>query len=129
MSFREKDEKFQQQILGALIQRQTINMNKEVGVMYMQAEWEDKINPSVTITRDEIKKETGRDKCRDVVLDEYSAALQKPGVVIERPNNDSLRVSLAPVRIAKNEFSSVSALKNKNETELEGDPELADPPY
>lgn len=129
MSFAEKDKQVQRQVIAALFDRQTINMNKEIGVMYMQAEWEDKINPSVSLTRDEIKKLTGRDKCRDVVLDEYSSAFQRPGVTVERPDKDTLKVSLAPVRVAENQFSSYSALAASNRTELAENPELADPPY
>jgi hypothetical protein len=129
MSFQAKDEALQRRIIESLSVRQTINMNAEVGKAYLQPEWEDKINPTVTVTRDEIKKLTGREKLRDVVLDEYAKALAKPGVDVQRVDDDTLRVSLAPMRVKSNEFPSLEDLNDKNKAALKDNPELGDPPY
>lgn len=71
MGFSAKDKDFQKKVTDALFQRHTINVNKEIGTAYFQPESEDRINPSVTISRDEIKVNTGRDKLRAVIIDEY----------------------------------------------------------
>lgn len=129
MGFQEKDEALQRQIIDSLVVRQTINMNHEVGRAYLQAEWEDKINPVVTVTRDEIKKMTGREKIRDVVMDDYAKALARPGVDVQRVGEHALRVSLTPIRVKENEFSSFADLSDKNNAELTENPELGEPPY
>ena len=129
MGFQDKDIALQQKIISLLIQRQTINLNKEVGTAYLQPEFEDKVNPSVTITRAEIKAYTRREKIRDVVLDDYEKTLKRPGIEVERLNPDVLRVSLVPVRKKANDFNSVADLGEKNAEELAEDQELGNSPY
>jgi hypothetical protein len=126
MSFEEKDKALQQEILALLLQRQTININKETGVAHLTPEHEDQINPSVTITSQEIKERTGRDKIRTVVIDEYQEALTMPGVVVERKDND-LKVIVLPPRKSSNDYKSLSELEKKNKAEIAQDPDLAEP--
>lgn len=125
MEFEKKDVSLQRAIVQALWERYTINLNKETGVAYFQAESEDKINPCVMITRDEIRNETGRQKVRDVVLDDYEEALRRPGIDVTRPDSDTIKICLTPVRARENEFSSLTTLRKKNANELDNDPELA----
>ena len=129
MGFQEKDKALQNQIIDSLLVRQTINMNHEIGRAYLQAEFEDKINPVLTVTRDEIKKMTGREKIRDVVMDDYAKALERPGVEVQCVDGHALRVSLTPIRVKENEFSSLTNLNKKNNAELTENPELGEPPY
>jgi hypothetical protein len=68
--------------------RHTINLNREVGTAYLQAEWEDKINPCVTVTRDAIRIATGRNKMRDKVIEQYEVALRRPGASGRRHAED-----------------------------------------
>lgn len=129
MGFQDRDKALQQQIISSLIERQTINMNKEVGVAYLQPEFEDKVNPSVTITRKEIKEITKRDKIRNVVVDDFEKALRRPGIEVERLDIDTLKVSLVPMRKSSNEFKSFTDLTKKNAVELAESPELGEPLY
>lgn len=130
MGYQEKDKQLQNQIIGALFERQLINMNKEIGVSYFQAENEDKINPSVVLTMQEIKDFTNRTVFRPApVWKEYADGLQRPGVVVEQLSEEAMRVSLVPIRAKSNEFGSVSAMKELNNAELKADPELGEPPY
>ena len=126
MSFQEKDKALQKEILDLLVQRLTINMNKEAGVAHLSPDHEDRVNPSVTVTSREIKERTGRDKIRDVVVDEYQKALTKAGVVVERNGND-LKVIVLPPRKSSNDYKSLSELSKKNSLEVAEDPDLAEP--
>ena len=130
----EKDVAFQKEIIDALVLRHTINLNREVGTAYLQAEWEDKINPCVTVTRDAIRTATGRDKMRDKVIEQYEVALRRPGFDVARLDEDTLKICVSPIRSPKNEFNSVTELRRKNEDEIEAakeadpDCDLAAPP-
>lgn len=129
-TFDEDDKKFQRKVIDALVLRHHINMNKDVGTAHFQAMHEDRINPCVTITRDDIARETGREKVRDVVLDDYANAMRNQSIeVTQDRKNKTLRVCIAPVRAPEIEFKSLDALCDKNETDLEKDPELAEDPY
>ncbi|MFM0385858.1 hypothetical protein [Paraburkholderia dipogonis] len=128
MDFEKKDADLQKAIISALVERHTINLNKETGIAYLQAEFEDKVNPCVTLTRDEIRKETGRQKVRDAVMDDYAKALRAPGIEVSRADDDTIQICMTPVRARKNEFGSLSELRTKNESDLEEQPELGDPP-
>lgn len=79
----------------------------------------------MTITRDEIKALTGREKLRDIVIDEYAKALAMPGIEVHRLDQGTLQVSIAPTRVKSNEFSTLQELKDKNSAALKADPELA----
>jgi hypothetical protein len=127
MNFKEKDSELQRNIINSLHLRWTINSNKEVGKMYLQPEFEDKINPSVTLTREQIKEITGREKLRDVVLDDYAEALSRPGIEVERMD-DKLRISVVPIRSKENEFA-IEDLMRKNAEELKADPQLGEFPF
>lgn len=129
MEFDKKDVTLQRAIIRALWERYTINLNKETGVAYFQAEFEDKINPCVTITRNEIRNETSRQKVRDAVLDDYEEALRRPGIDVTRPNSGTIKICLTPVRAPENEFGSLRELLKKNARELDDDPELGEWPY
>jgi hypothetical protein len=130
MGYQEKDSQLQKQIIGALFERQLINMNKEIGVAYCQAEDEDKINPSVVLTMQEIKDFTNRAVFRPgPVWREYADSLQRPGVVVEQLNQEAMRISLVPIRAKSNEFGSVLSMKELNNAELKANPELGEPPY
>ncbi|WP_122574006.1 hypothetical protein [Pseudomonas viridiflava] len=126
MSFQEKDKVLQKEILELLTQRLTINMNKETGVAHLSPDHEDRVNPSVTVTSQEIKQRTGRDKIRNVVIDEYQKALTMPGIVVERKDND-LTVIVLPTRKSSNDYKSLSELAKKNNSEIAEDPDLAEP--
>ncbi|MFL9912302.1 hypothetical protein [Paraburkholderia sp. RL17-337-BIB-A] len=75
-----KDAAFQKDIIAALVLRHTINLNREVNVSNFQAEWKDKINPCLSVTRDAIRHATGRHKMREKVLGQCEVALPRPGV-------------------------------------------------
>lgn len=129
MDFGKRDEALQKKVLDALWKRHLINVNKEIGTAYFQAEVGDKIHPSVTLNREEIRKETGRVKIRAVVIDDYEQALRRPGFDVFRANIDTLLICMAPIRTSKNEFGSLAELEKQNETDLTENPQLADPPY
>ncbi|EUC18614.1 hypothetical protein [Paraburkholderia hospita] len=129
MAFEKEDSQLQREIIAELDQRRTINANRERGVMYMQAELEDKINPTVLVTRDDIRGFTLRDKVRDVVMSDYEKALSVPGIEVTRIDNDTLKVTIAPIPVPSNEFKSLAELRRKNAVDLEADPELGDSPY
>lgn len=118
----------ERKILEALHQRQIINMNKEVGVAYLQQEDRDKINPCVTVTGKELKELTGREKLRLVVVDKLQEELKKRDwVTVERTGND-LRICLMAVREKENEFASLASLIGKNRREIAENEELAELP-
>lgn len=129
MDFEKKDDDLRKAIISALVERHTINLNKEIGVTYLQAEFEDKVNPCVKLTRDEIREETGRQKVRDAVMDDYAKALRAPGIEVSRPDDDTIQICVTPVRARENEFGSLAKLRKKNESELDEQPELGDSPY
>lgn len=129
MSFDSKDVELQRTILGALFERQTINANKDVGVAYLQAELEDRVNPSVIITRDDIRTGTGRAKVRDSVVLKYAEALQGPSLVVQQLDPDTLKLTVVPQRVRKNEFPSLKELQRENNTDLIEDPDLGEPTY
>lgn len=129
MSFEAADKKLRSAIVQALYQRQTINANKDIGAAYLQAEPEDRVNPSVIVTRDEIRAQTGRSKVRDVIIDEYAESLKGPGMAVEQIDADTLKVTVVPQRVRKNEFGSIQALQARNADDLERDPELGEPMY
>lgn len=129
MSFHDSDKKLQDDVRQKLFLRQTINANLDIGKAYLQAEPEDRINPSVRVTKEDIRKQTGREKIRDVVLEEYAQALKAPGIAVERIDGDTLQVTMVPIRAAKNDFLSLAALEAENAADLERDPELGEPMY
>jgi len=124
MTFQDKDRDLQKKILHELFLRQTINIKKDVGVAHMQPEMEDRTNPSVTITGDEIKKITGREKLRAPVFTDYENALKGPGVEVKRLDETTLEVSLVPIQSDKNKFKSLAQLEKDNYVEVTKDPEL-----
>jgi len=127
MNFRNKDKDFQGKIAGALFERHKININKDVGTAYLQPESEDRVNPQVTISTSEIKAHTGREKLRNVILDEYIEAFNKhPSLSAKKITDDSISVSVDPIRSRDNEFNSLSALSKKNKSEIYDDPELGE---
>lgn len=125
----DKDKQFQQKIVSALSERFVINANKEIGNAYFQPETEDKINPIVKISDSEIKKYTGRDKLRNVVLDEYVEALNKYELIQAARVKNDIHVSIEPVRIKENIFSSLRDLEQKNSNEILEEPELGEPQW
>lgn len=127
--FDEMDEKFQSEIISALVQRHRINLNSDVGSAWLQPMPEDRINPCVTITRDTIADGTGRQKVRKPVLDEYEARFRRAGFEVTRPEEKSLRICITPIRARENEFDSLEQLRRKNETDLAKDPDLDEDPY
>lgn len=129
MNFESKDTELRNTIVSALYGRQTINANKDIGVMYLQAEPEDRVNPSVIITKDDIRTHTGREKVRDAVMNEFARALQTPGIVVERLSPDAMKVTVVPQRVRENEFGSLKELQAKNAKELEENPDLGEPMY
>jgi hypothetical protein len=127
MSFQDKDREFQNNVVSALFQRHTINLNKEVGTAYYQPEFEDRINPQVTISPQDIKSATGREKLRDVVVDEYVEAFNRySGVIARKLTETDIEVAIEPVRSRSNEFKSVSALCKSNAKDLDADPTLGE---
>lgn len=129
-TFDQNDKLFQEKILDALMQRYFINMNKAVCTMHLDPIHEDHLNPCVTITRDDIARETMRDKVRDVVLEEYAKAMKRPffEVVLDR-DLKTLRVCITPVRSPELEFKSLNDLRDKNAADLDDDPELRNNPF
>jgi hypothetical protein len=127
MQFKDKDLALQKKILEELQRRHTINANAETGTAYFQPEWEDKINPSVRITRDEIRAETQREKVRDSVMADYQKKLKVPGINVQLLDDDTLLVEVAPIRSRENNFPTLRALTGKNEMQLEADPTLGEP--
>lgn len=128
MDYTDKDKEVQRQIIEALCQRHVINMNKETGTLSFSPEDRDRVNPMVTITGDELKALTGRDKLREAVWTQYEQSLSRPGIAVERVP-DALRVSIVPLRAPENEFNSLANLANQNQIDLTKDPELGDSPY
>ena len=127
MGFSAKDKDFQKKVTDALFQRHTINVNKEIGTAYLQPESEDRINPSVTISRDEIKVNTGRDKLRAVIIDEYLEEFNEhPSLKAEKNDDSSITISVVPMRHGDNTFGSLSQLNKKNKNDLDSDPELGE---
>jgi len=126
MSFQEKDKALQDEIISLLIERLTINVNKEAGVAYFSPDHEDRVNPSVIITAQEIKERTGRDKLRDAVINDYQKALSRPGVLVER-SDGGLSLTVMPTRKPSNNFSSLRELAKKNRAEIAAEPDLAEP--
>jgi hypothetical protein len=129
MGFEKRDADLQNAIITSLMERQVINMNKETGVAYMQAEFEDKVNPCVKVTRDDIREETGRVKVRDVVMDDFERTLRRNGIDVTRLDEDTIKVCVTPVRAGNNEFGSLTELRKRNTKDVIDLPELAEPPY
>lgn len=128
MSFDAADSQLLGTVTQGLYERHTINVNANVGRATLTPDMEDHINPSVLLTRDDIRTYTGRSKVRDVIMDEYVTALGKVhGVSVERIDDDTMKVSMVPQRASKNEFSSLQSLQKRNAADLERDPELGDP--
>jgi len=130
VDFNKRDDELQRSIIYALGERHIINLNKETGVAYLQAEFEDKVNPCVTVTKDEIRSMTGRQKVRDVVMTDFENKMRShPGIDVTRIDEDTIKVCLTPVRAPENEFKSLAELNKQNSEELAEDPELGDSPY
>lgn len=128
--FNEEDKKFQGKIIDALMRRHIINMNKEVGTAHFDPINEDRINPCVTITRDDIARETKREKVRDSVLKEYAEAMKIGSFEVTADlKRKTLRVCISPRRAPEIEFTSIETLCDKNAVDLEQDPDLAADPY
>ena len=127
MNFQKRDRDFQIKVVNALFQRHTINQNREIGAAYFQPEYEDRINPQVTISSQEIKSATGREKLRDVVLDEYIEAFNRySGIIARKVTSTDINVAIEPVRSRSNDFKSISALSNLNAKDLDTDPTLGE---
>lgn len=127
MKYDEIDKKVQTEILTMLAQRRLMNANEDIGVAYMQAELQDRINPTLVITTSELKELTGRDKVRDVVLADYEAKLSVYGVVAKADAAaGTITVKTVPYPAKSTQFSSLRALKVQNEKDLKEDPSLLD---
>ena len=127
MSFRDKDKEFQKVVVDALYERYIINANKGSGELHFQPIYEDLTTPRVEISPEEIKKETGRNKIRNVILDEYIEGFnQFHGIKAELTPNHKISISLQQERKKSNEFSSLSDLEKQNKKDLADDPELGD---
>lgn len=127
MGFTEQDKKLQTAIRDALYERLTINANKDIGAAYLQAEPEDRLNPSVVLTKEDIRLKTGREKVRTVVLNKYAKALQSPFLTVERVGEEALKVSVVPMRRRENDFKSLDDLQTKNADDLSENPDLGEP--
>lgn len=129
MSYDDQDKRFQSEIRDAIFKRWTINANKEANTIRFFGNFDDKVNPSLTLTLQEIKAETGREKARaEPILRDYQAALEQPFLDIER-KPDRLIIKVQPPRDTSNEFCSVRNLIRKNEADLEKNPDLGDTPW
>lgn len=116
------------QIVEALHQRWTINVNKESGVARWPANT-DCLNPCVTLSRDEIRGLAGREKLRDVFVTQLQVNLASRHGVSAEMDYGSLKVCITPVREPENEFVTFRELQKKNRSELLEDPDLGDDPY
>ncbi len=127
MNFRDKDKNFQNKVKIALWERHKINVNRDVGTAYLQPEFEDRINPKVKITPEDIKSATGREKLRGIILDEYVEEFNKQyGLTATKEADDSITLSIVPIRRPDNEFKSLAELTKKNKEDVENDPELGE---
>jgi len=129
MNYDDKDKRFQSEIREAIFLRWTINANKEANTIRFFGNFDDKVNPSLTLTLQEIKAATGREKARaEPILRDYQGALDQPFLDIER-QPDRLIIRVLPPRSSNNEFGSVRDLMKKNGADLEKDPDLGDAPW
>jgi len=65
---------------------------------------------SLTLSRDDIRKNTGRQKVRDVVIDELADAFAKnDGLKVTRLDSDTLSITTVPVA-TQSSFTSVNQL-------------------
>lgn len=129
MKYDQKDNEFQEKIISVLFDRHMINANKEIGAAYLQPETEDKVNPKVVISGNELKENTGREKLRDSVYDQYIQALNQHPLVTAERLRESIIVSVNPVRSPDNEYSSIADLEKRNNEEVDEDPSLGEPQW
>lgn len=129
VDYTEKDAALQQSIIDALVQRHTINVNRQTYVLRLSPELEDVINPCVTVTKAEIKKLTGRTTVRPEVIEDYRVKLSRALIDVTQIDADTLKVCITPVRTSDNEFRSLTELREKNQEELAERPELGASPY
>jgi len=119
MNMIDRDKEFVQRIEKALFTRLEINMNEEQGRAYFQPELEDKINPTLTISKDEIRSNTSREKLRKPVIDEYELYFKQHEFIdVQRTGNDALILRTKPVYINKNSFSSMADIERANSQDI-----------
>jgi hypothetical protein len=129
MNYQERDQALVNEVCDALVKRHTINLNREIGKAYFQAELEDKINPCVTLTDEAIRRITRRSDMRNgPVLNYYEDTFRARGFEVTRPVEPELRICVTPIRVKENEFSSLEELRT-NEKDLDNNPELGEVPY
>lgn len=91
---REKDRKFVNEVATYLWSQRNINANREEGLARVGGNDIDYINPTLVLTKIDIKERTGRKKLRDVVIDELQAAFEdKDYLVVSQETNGNLTLT------------------------------------
>ena len=115
MKLGDKDKKFIERVEKAMFSRLEINIKDEEGVAYFEPEWEDRLNPSLTISKDDIKIHTCREKLRAPVIDQYEQYFkQHEYIQVDRKEDDSLVIRTKSHDVKKNQFSTLSELEKLN---------------
>lgn len=105
---REEDKKFVTSVTTALMQVRDANVRKSSQSLSMGDETP--VEASVVLTREVIRQQTGRDKLRDVVVDELATAFAKQyGVEVSRTGNKGLLIKTIPIE-RQSEFTSFNDL-------------------
>jgi len=105
---RDSDREFVTNVTAALMQVRDANVRKSS--QSVSAGDEIPVEASVILTREAIRQQTGRDKLREVVIDELASAFSKQyGVEVARTKNNSLLVKTVPIE-RESEFKSPNDL-------------------
>lgn len=113
--YKSEDKVFVNDVKEQLHQRTNININEQDGVAYIGGLDRDLIYPSVHISKDDIRKMTGRRIVRDVTLEKFKEDLNKDPSLRVEDIPEGLRVIVLPTKEKhKTEFPNLSSLKQAN---------------
>lgn len=114
----EKDKQLVQKIETLLYQRTRMNVNDNQGTAYLTPNWEQEIYPQATVTREDVRKETGRKSIRDVAFNKIADMLAEQGLEASVANG-GINVKV-PERRARGgtEFTSIGALEDANKERI-----------
>ena len=103
---REEDKKFVSEVTNSLWSQRNINANNDVGVARIGGNEVDYINPTLVLTKDDIREATGREKVRGVVIDEFQTAFEADGYLdVSRGKNGDLILRTKTIDEKANTFT------------------------
>lgn len=112
--YESKDKELVEKVSKLLIQRTNINVNDSEGVAYIGGHEQQRIFPELTLTKGDIRNETGRRNVRDSALEKIRNTIESNGFEVELVYN-GIRIKVPEIREqGVTDFSSLSSLERAN---------------